>query len=106
MARRETYCWRSAHPIDNFRFGSTGIRACVVSPEWELKTTQARMPVLLGQIRKCNWKTADFTGEGRSNMILFPSMAIQAFLSRRGFMAMAASAAALHGQKRKHVPVG
>jgi sugar phosphate isomerase/epimerase len=33
-------------------------------------------------------------------------MATQDFLSRRGFLAMAASAAALEGQNRKHIPIG
>jgi sugar phosphate isomerase/epimerase len=39
-------------------------------------------------------------------MILFRSMATHTFLSRRDFLAVAASAAALHGQKRKHIPIG
>src|ERR1051326_5878323 len=39
-------------------------------------------------------------------MILCPTMATQDFLSRRGFLAMAASAAALEGQNRKHIPIG
>src|ERR1051325_1575781 len=39
-------------------------------------------------------------------MILFPTMATHHLLSRRSFLAVAGSAAALQAQSRKHIPIG